>query len=139
MSCPPDPAERLVGLDEPVVHSRDCHADGGMLEGGPEPLLAVSQGGFRLLAVGHVLDLRDEVQRLSVRITQEGGAHVRPDDVTVPAEVPLLEVVDVAFPRQQATHALPADGQVLRMGHRGEVPRRQFLLGVAQHVAQGDG
>ena len=87
-----------------------------------EPLLV-------LVLLGHVEDLRDEVERLAVRSAHHSHREIAPDDVPVRVQIALAHAVAVDLSGHSPVEHHQVAVEVLGMGdlleaHAGTVARR---------------
>src|SRR6266404_4175938 len=88
----------LLRLDEPAITQ-----------------LALAQRFFRLLALGDVLNLRDEVARLAVRVANERRAEKPPDGVAALVPIALLEMVRLRSATERLARMLGRGRDVVGM------------------------
>ena len=75
----------------------------------------VLQTPLELLALGDVLDLRDEVQRLAVVVADERDAQQHPDRVAPGVLVPLLDLIGWDAPVEQVQILRRVDVDIVRI------------------------
>ena len=92
---------------------------------------------FGLLALGDVLHLADEVDRLAGGPPHERYTQEAPRDRAVRAYVALLELEAVDLSVEHAQDLLDVEVDVVLMGHRPNVEPGQLLLRPSDQVAQG--
>ncbi len=90
-----------------------------------------------LFALGDVLDLGDEIERVAIPVMDEGNAQHDGHMAAVLVEITFLHLVGQDFAGQQLLDKVQVLGQVVGMGDVLEIGRQQFSLGMADHVAQG--
>ena len=95
-----------------------------------EPLLG-------LLAIGHVLDLSDQVAgRAVLAVVDRRDVERDPDRMAVGVDVPLLRPVAVALSLDQITQRVQVRVDVVGVGDLAESLADQFVPGVARELAE---
>ncbi|MCY1516915.1 hypothetical protein D9M68_515740 [compost metagenome] len=89
------------------------------------------------LAAVDVLDLRDEVVRLTVVVADQGHRQQAPDRPSALVQVALLQAVAVAPPGEDLVHQRLVAGQVVGVGDVLEAQGGQLVFAVAEHLAKG--
>src|SRR5215203_346762 len=129
LDCRAYVANGAVGLE-------DRDDIGAVLYQRAEALLALYDYSLDLLAFAHVLDLRDEVERLALSIPDEGNAQRSPHRVAVSVEKVLLQVVpgELAFhnPARISRTGCQIVGVSNLLPHEG----LQLFLGVPEYFAK---
>ena len=135
----------------PVAHHlldcRACVADGAVgvedrddigtvLYQGAEALLALYDYSLDLLTLGDVLDLGDEVERLALRVSDEGNAQRSPHRVAIGVEEALLQVVPGELACHYPARISLTGRKIVRVGDL--LPREglQLFLGVPEYSAK---
>jgi hypothetical protein len=90
-----------------------------------------------LTALGDVLDLGDEVQRVAVLVAHERDAEQDPDDAAVLAEVPLLHPVARPLAGDRLLQVGEVGVEIVGMRDVLERQVEQLVLGVADDLAEG--
>ena len=103
----------------------------------PVTLLGIAERLLRLLAVGDVLEVCEEDQRLSLSISPQARVLVDPDQAAVLGEVALVHGPGIALSGEQAPHALAALSEVVGVRDLGEREARELLGRVTEQVAEG--
>ncbi len=144
----PRPPEQLLArapdrLAVRVVHERELQR---RVEAGDEIVMRLDEAAVaqlaraqRLLgelALGDVLDLRDEVPRLAVHVADERRAEETPDGVAALVPVALLEMVRLRATVECRARALDRRRDVVRMRQHLESLLEHLGFVVAHHVAE---
>src|SRR5215204_7506221 len=129
-------AQRPVHPQEAPVGSNQRHPCGRTFEGTPEALLAVCERTLGPLALGDILDLGDEVERLALSIPDEGNAQRSPHRVAVSVEKALLQVVPGELAFHNPARISRTGCQIV--GVSNLLPREglQLFLGVPEYFAK---
>ena len=89
------------------------------------------------LALGDVLDLGDEVQRLAFFVVHQRDAQENPHHLALLMEVALLHLVGAYLSVQHPAHLIKIRIEVVGVGYVLEGLVQQLHFSVAEHVAQG--
>ena len=98
--------------------------------------LARAQRPLGELALGDVLDLRDEVPRLAVHVADERRAEEAPHGMAALVPIALLEVVRLRAAAERRARALDRRRDVVRMRQHLESLLEHLGFVVAHHVAE---
>ena len=131
-----DLGQRSVDAQEPSVRSDQGHSDRCILERPPEPLFCLAQSLLGLPALGDVLDLCDEVERLACGVPYDLVAQSDPHDAAVGADVALLDALVPLLSLQLPAAALEVRGEIVRMGDIREREPAELLGRIAEQLAQ---
>ena len=100
-------------------------------------LLRLAEILLEAVALGHVLDLGDEVERVVVRVPDEGDGEEHRDEVALAVDIALLQLVPARLAREEPAHVGEVGLEVVRMRDVLEHAREQLVLGVADDLAEG--
>ena len=119
-----DLAERLVDAQEAPVERPHRHPDRRLVERRAEAVLGLAQRVLGAAALGDVLDLRDEVERLAGVVAHERDRQQHPALLAVRAHVALLHPVAAPLARDHLAHELEVGLEVVGVGDVLEGQRR---------------
>src|SRR6267143_5979310 len=97
-------------------------------------LLTLTQGFFSLFAFGDVLNVRDEIERLTGGIAQKIAANVSPNGSAIFVQILLFDFEKLDLPVKQLPGAGEAGVQLVRMRDVLEAQLQQFSLRVTEHL-----
>ena len=133
-------AEHLLGrVVEGLDRARAVDGDDGIddiVEQGAQVVLALADGPFGADPRAEVLDLRDEVHRLALRIADQGHAEQAPEHAALLVHVALFHLVGADPPGDQVLEVVQVGIQVVGVGEVHEIAVQQLFAAVAEHAAQ---
>ena len=92
------------------------------------------QRGLHALARRDVLDVDDEVDRLTIGVAHQRARDLGPDEPSASGEVDLLHRVALGLPVEQGCDLLAVGIEVLRVRDRLEGEGQELLLGIARDL-----
>ena len=99
-------------------------------------VIAVAQFALRGTLGGDVLQLRDEVERVAVRVPHQGGIQLDVDDMAIAVQITLLRINRMLHPRSEILAKALGDREIVRMADIVD-PLADQLIGLApEHPAQ---
>ena len=131
------PTEGGIHLNDGAIQFVDDQAVKGRLKDAAILGFLLGQARLGLLALGNILDLRDQVEELTLRVTDHCRTQKRPDHLPILAYVPLLEPAIVPPAGKQILKQLDPHFQVVRKGEFLESLGDQLLGRIAEHLASG--
>jgi len=88
------------------------------------------------VTIGHVLNLRNEIEGATVHIPDQRHIQLNPDDLAELVNVAFLHMVGRNLTGEQLLDIGQISVQIIRMGDGLEIRREQFLLRIADNVTQ---
>lgn len=129
-------AMRLIGEQVALPGIELGHQGGRGVADRAQARFAFGQPFGRYVALGHILDLRDEMHWRTAAVAHQRQRQLRPDHRALLADVALAQAVTVAFAVDQVLHQLQIHFHIIGMGDLLEVRAQQLLARIAQDAAQ---